>query len=119
MGCVHQVRSRAGFALAGADSGYATDSDSASAMRGLDPDDVRPPHAPGWAGSATPAASNNVYAFGEGQPALASLPAAGGSEAALAPGVPPGYSPASGSGVSNGRVSAGVGDASGHPLGLG
>lgn len=119
MGCVHQVRSRAGFALAGADSGYATDSDSASVMRGPDPDDVRPPHAHGWVGSATPAASNNIYAFGEGQPALASLPAAGGSEAALASGAPPGYSPASGSGLSNGRVSARAGDASGLPSGLG
>lgn len=113
------MRSRAGFALAGADSGYATDSDSTSVMRGPDPDDVRPPHAHGWVGSATPAASNNIYAFGEGQPALAMLPVVGGSEAALAPGAPPGYSPVSGSGLSNGRVSASVGEASGLPSGLG
>ena len=117
-GCVHQVRSRTGFALAGADSGYGTDSDSASVMRGPDPDDVRPPHAHGRVGSATPAASN-IYAFGEGQPVLASLPVTGSSEAALALGAPPGYGPASGSGLSNGRVSARVGDASGLPLGPG
>jgi len=39
-----QVR-RAGFAAAAGDPGYTADSDSASALAGVDPDDARPPHA--------------------------------------------------------------------------
>ncbi len=36
---------RAGFAAAAGDPGYAADSDSASALAGMDPDDARPLHA--------------------------------------------------------------------------
>jgi hypothetical protein len=43
--CAREQVRRAGFAAAVGDPGYAADSDSASALAGVDPDDARPPHA--------------------------------------------------------------------------